>query len=263
MPKALDGRFETAVSLATAAGALAMDMRPPPGSGHATLKGPQDWLTEADGAVESFLSERLAQAYPSDGFQGEEGGIARGGSLRWVVDPIDGTSNYARGSSRFCVSLALLEDRTPLLGVLVAPALGETITARQGGGALLNGTPIYAAATTQPETAIVEVGWSRRRSSQAYLAVCDHLLGLGATLRHGGSGALGLADVAIGRTDGYAELHINLWDVAAALIILREAGAAVSAFLDGDGPRSGNPILACAPGLSGAFASLPDIPIAT
>ena len=92
--RALQGRFETAVALATEAGALAMQMR---SSTTATLKGPQDWLTEADNAVERFLSERLAAAFPADGFQGEEGGIARGGSLRWVVDPIDGTVElYAR-----------------------------------------------------------------------------------------------------------------------------------------------------------------------
>jgi myo-inositol-1(or 4)-monophosphatase len=263
MPTALDGRFETAIELATAAGALALQLRPPPGSGHGVLKGTQDWLTEADGAVERFLSERLAHAFPQDGFQGEEGGITRAGSLRWVVDPIDGTSNYARGSGRFCVSLALLEDRTPLIGIIVAPAYGETITARLGNGATLNGVPIHAATTTAPAQAIVEVGWSHRCSNDAYLAVCRHLLGLGATLRHGGSGALGLVDVAMGRSDGYAELHINLWDVAAALVILREAGAPTSRFLDGDGARTGNPILACAPGLADALAGLPGIPLAS
>lgn len=262
MLRALDGRFETAVSLATAAGALAMEMRPPPGRGHGTLKGPQDWLTEADGTVERFLSDRLAQAYPADGFQGEEGGITRGGSLRWVVDPIDGTANYARGSTRFCISLGLLEGNTPLLGVIVAPALGETITARQGGGALLNGTPIRAASTTAASEAIVEVGWSRRRPNEDYLNLCGHILELGATLRHGGSGALGLTDVAIGRSDAYAELHINLWDVAAALVILREAGAMTSPFVDDGGALAGNPILACAPGLAGALAGLPGMPAA-
>jgi len=132
--RALDARFAAALDLATEAGALALRMRPAVGAQTATLKGAQDWLTEADGAVERFLSERLAARFPTDGFQGEEGGKARGGNLRWVVDPIDGTSNYARGRPRFCVSLALLEDRTPLIGVLVAPAMGETFAARLGGG---------------------------------------------------------------------------------------------------------------------------------
>src|SRR3954453_19709744 len=116
---------------------MALAMRPPPGSAHGSLKGPQDWVTEADGAVESFLSAELTAAFPADGFQGEEGGIARGGSLRWVVDPIDGTSNFARGGTRFCVSVACLEGHTPLIGVIAAPAVQETISARRDQGAFL------------------------------------------------------------------------------------------------------------------------------
>ena len=201
----------------------------------------------------------MPRRFPADGFQGEEGGISRGGSLRWVVDPIDGTSNFARGAARFCVSLACLEGDTPLIGVIVAPALRETIWAWRGGGAWLNGDPVRAAETTQDvQQAIMEVGWSRRRPNADYLKVCERVLADGAGLRHGGSGALGLADVAVGRLDGYAELHINLWDVAAALVILREAGAKVSDFLAGDGAAKGNAIVACAPGLAGPGPTCPD-----
>ncbi len=248
--RALDARFAAALELATEAGALALRMRPSPGAATVTLKGAQDWLTEADGAVERFLSDRLATLFPADGFQGEEGGKARGGSLRWVVDPIDGTSNYARGRRRFCVSLALLEDRTPLIGVLVAPAMGETFAARLGGGATLDGAAIRAAATTELARALVEVGWSHRRPVAAFAALMQRVIEAGAAPRASGSGALGLADVAAGRSDAYVELHINLWDVAAALVLLREAGAHVSPFLEGDGPERGNPILACAPGIA-------------
>ena len=248
---ALRQRLEIAERLATEAGALAMRMR---GSALATMKGPQDWVTEADGTVERFLSERLAATFPADGFQGEEGGHARSGTLRWVVDPIDGTSNYMRGGTRFCVSLACIEDRTPLVGVLVAPALNEVFVAHRGGGACLNGAPIRAAQTASLDRAIVEVGWSRRRSNRAFLALCGRVLAQGATLRHGGSGALALADVAAGRMDAYVELHINLWDVAAGLVLLREAGATVNDFMAGDGPEAGNPILACAPGVAAQLA---------
>lgn len=247
---ALEARFAAALDLATEAGALALRMRPSVGAATATLKGAQDWLTEADGAVERFLSERLAARFPADGFQGEEGGKARQGALRWVVDPIDGTANYARGRSRFCVSLALLEDRMPLIGVLVAPAIGETFAARLGGGATLNGAAIRAAATTELSRALVEVGWSHRRPAAAFTALLQRVIEAGAAPRLGGSGALGLADVAAGRGDAYVELHINLWDVAAALVLLHEAGAHVSRFLEGDGPERGNPILACAPGIA-------------
>jgi myo-inositol-1(or 4)-monophosphatase len=253
-------RLDAAMDLAERAGEIAMEMRPPAGSASATLKGPQDWVTEADGAVERFLSEELAVAFPSDGFQGEEGGISRGGTLRWVVDPIDGTANYARGAARFCVSLACMEGDTPLIGVIAAPALRETIWAWRGGGAWRNGDAIRAAETRDVRRSIMEVGWSRRRPNADYLKLCERILSDGASLRHGGSGALGLVDVAIGRHDGYAELHINLWDVAAALVILREAGAKVSDFLAGQGATQGNPIIACAPNLADAWSDLPGLP---
>ena len=256
----LQTRIDAALDLAERAGEMAMSMRPPSGAAHGTLKGPQDWLTEADGAVERFLSDELAAAFPEDGFQGEEGGISRGGSLRWVVDPIDGTSNYARGGARFCVSLACLEGNTPLIGVIVAPALREMIWAWRDGGAWRNGDRVRAADATVMKQAIIEVGWSRRRPNADYTKVCEQVLAEGAALRQGGSGALGLADVAVGRLDGYAELHINLWDVAAALVILGEAGAKVSDFLSGDGATKGNAIVACAPGLADIWPDLPGLP---
>ena len=227
-----------------------MSMQPPPGAGAGTLKGAQDWLTEADGAVERFLSEAMLAAFPEDGFQGEEGGIARPGQLRWVVDPIDGTSNFAHGAARWAVSLGLIEDRMPLLGVLVAPRLGNVYAACTGRGATLNGARIHAAATTELSRSIVECGWSPRRPTQDYVALCGRVMGAGAMMRSGGSGALGLAEVAAGHLDAYVELHINLWDVAAALAVLAESGASVSGFMEGEGPLRGAPIFAAAPGIA-------------
>ncbi|HEY4040676.1 MAG TPA: inositol monophosphatase family protein [Rhodopila sp.] len=256
----LQARIDAAIDLAERAGEMAMTMRPPPGSARALMKGPQDWVTEADGAVEAFLSAELGVAFPADGFQGEEAGTSRGGSLRWVVDPIDGTANFARGAARFCVSVGCLEGNTPLIGVIVAPALRETVWAWRGGGAWLNGDRVKAAETKVAQQAIIEVGWSRRRPNADYLKICERLLADGTALRHGGSGALGLVDVAVGRIDGYAELHINLWDVAAALVILREAGASISDFLREAGPIRGNPIVACAPGLAEVWSNLPGLP---
>jgi len=253
---ALERRLKVAICLATEAGALAMRLRPPPGGPRATLKGVQDWVTEADGAVERFLSERLLREFPEDGFQGEEEGVGRTGRLRWVVDPIDGTANYMRGANRFCVSLGLLDGDRPVAGVIVAPALGETFAAREGGGATLNGVAMRAADTSAMSRATVEVGWSARRPMADFLALCARVTEAGAVLRMGGSGALGLADVAAGRQDAYAELHINLWDVAAALVLLRESGASVNDFMAGTGAASGNPILACAPGIGTAMNAL-------
>jgi myo-inositol-1(or 4)-monophosphatase len=252
---ALERRLDTAIRITGEAGRLALSMRPPPGAAAATLKGAQDWLTEADGATEAFVSKALAEAFPEDGFQGEETGKGREGRLRWVLDPIDGTSNFARGADRWCVSLGLIEDRTPLLGVICAPALRETFAARQGNGATLNGRPIHAAATTDLARGMVECGWSLRRPNSRFCKLVVDITGHGPMMRLCGSGSMGLADVAAGRTDAYVELHINLWDVAAALSILAEAGATVSPFLDGKGPVHGNPILAAAPGIAEALAT--------
>jgi myo-inositol-1(or 4)-monophosphatase len=252
-------RLEAAIRLATEAGALALRMRPKAGAASITMKGAQDWLTEADGAVEAFLSAALAEEFPMDGFQGEETGKGRQGAMRWVVDPIDGTSNYAHGGSRWCVSLGLIQDRTPVLGVLVAPALGEVFAARVGNGATLNGQPIHAAPTSEAGRAIIEVGWSPRRPNAVFQGIVARLMEAGSMLRAGGSGALGLADVAAGRIDAYIEAHINLWDVAAALAILQEAGAVVSPFMAGDGPEAGNPIVAAAPALASMVFAVADL----
>ena len=136
-----------------------------------------------------------------------------------------------------------------------APALGERFAARQGAGATLNGAPIRAAATADLARAAIEIGWSPRRPNADFLALCERVLATGATVRLGGSGAMGLADVAAGRLDGYAEIHINLWDVAAGLAIMAEAGASLSDFMQGEGPTAGNPLVACAPGIAAALTA--------
>ncbi len=256
MPHALDRRLETAIRLATEAGRLALSLAPPPGAAMASMKGHQDWLTEADGAVEAFLKRELTAAFPEDGFQGEETGTGPAGRLTWVVDPIDGTSNFARGAPRWCVSVGLIDGARSVAGVLVAPMLGETFAARDGGGATLNGAAIRAAATTDLARGMVEIGWSPRRPNETFHALTHGVMAAGAMLRAGGSGALGLADVAAGRIDGYVEMHINLWDVAAALCLLAEAGAEVSPFMEGAGPTEGNPIRAAAPGVAGALRGI-------
>ncbi len=255
---AISRRFEAAAAIVEEAAALAMRLRPLPGLAGVTLKGAQDWLTEADGAVEALIAGRLAALFPEDALQGEEGGehnpAAAASSLRWVVDPIDGTANFARGRSRWCISLGLLAEGEPAAGVLSAPALGESFAAMTGGGATRNGKPIRAAETRDPQTAMIEIGWGPKVAARDYASMVERMMALGAAPRSGGSGALALADVACGRLDGYVELSINLWDVAGALPILAEAGAVVSAFLRDGGLIGPVPILAAAPGLARALA---------
>ena len=125
--------------------------------------------------------------------------------------------------------------------------------------ATLNGAPILAAETAELARATVELGWSQRRPREAFLTLTDRVIAAGAMPRLNGSGALGLVDVAAGRTDAYVELHINLWDVAAALTILAEARATVSPFMAGDGAIAGNSILAAAPGIAAALSAATSI----
>jgi myo-inositol-1(or 4)-monophosphatase len=249
MSAALDLRLKTALAAANEAAAMALDLRAGARVVPATLKGAHDWLTEADQAVERFIWDRVSKAHPEDGFQGEEAGSRRSGSLRWVVDPIDGTSNYMRGGSRFCVSIGLVEERSPLIGVVVAPALGKSFSAISKRGAMMNGVPIRVSGLDQIDSATVEIGWSLRRPYPAFINLCEKIASAGAAPRVGGSATLGLSEVASGRLDGYVELHINFWDVAAALVILAEAGARVSPFMEGSGPTTGDEILACTPEL--------------
>ena len=138
----------------------------------------------------------------------------------------------------------------PEIGIVCAPALGEVYVGRRGRGATLNGEPIRVSGQADIARSCIEIGWSTRISHEDYLATVQGTLAAGASIRRVGSGTLGICHVAAGRTDGYAERHINAWDVAAAMAIAAEAGADLNDFFAGDGIRSGNPILCCTPELS-------------
>ena len=254
---ALNQRLEVASGIVAEAAALAMRMRPASGSFTGNLKGAQDWVTEADGAVEALIAGRLRSAFPDDGFKGEETGDSEQGaasSLRWVVDPIDGTSNYARGRDRWAVSLGLMDGTRPVLGLVAAPVLGETFLAREGGGATLNGAPIRPADTTEIDRAMIEVGWSPKVTAEAHGLLSGRIAALGAAPRTGGCGAIALAEIACGRLDAYIEPFINLWDVAGALPLLAEVGIIVSPFLRDGGMTGAWPILAATPGIADAVS---------
>ncbi|MBT9292929.1 inositol monophosphatase family protein [Prosthecodimorpha staleyi] len=253
--RALALRLHAACSIATEAGALARRLFLERPQGDYALKGPQDYLTEADGAVEALVRARLAAVFPDDGMIGEEtGGSAA--AATWIVDPIDGTANFARGVPHFCVSIGLLVDGRPELGAIAAPMQSELYAARRGQGATLNGRPIRAASTGALAEAVVELGWSPRRPAADYLALTERVLASGASVRRAGSGTLGLAYVAAGRSDGYAELHIRAWDVLAALVLVAEAGGLTSDFFAEPDWLAGAPVLAAAPGIGTALSEM-------
>jgi myo-inositol-1(or 4)-monophosphatase len=213
------------------------------------MKGFQDYLTEADGAVEALFRQRIADAFPGDAVMGEEMGGGTSSDHLWIIDPIDGTANFARGDRQWCVSISFLAQGMPELGMIHSPALGEMFMAQRGKGATLNGKPIKVADTTDIRRSTIEFGWSSRLPAEPYLAALARLYAAGVNVKRSASGALGLAHVAMGRTDAYGELHINSWDVAAGLVIAAEAGARINDFCTGEWLTKGNPILVVTPAL--------------
>jgi len=249
-------RRDIAAALAREAAARAAAMRAS-GMADFTMKGAQDFLTEADGATETFLREQLAKHFPGEEVLGEEqGGAVDPTGPLWVLDPIDGTSNFARNGDRWCVSVGLVLNGRAVLGAIARHAPDEVFAAAQGLGATLNGAPIRAAATPDLSRATIEIGWSLRRPVADYVALVGRVMAAGAGLRCAGSGSLGLVETAAGRLDGYLELHINSWDAAAALAIAREAGCWINNFEAGDWLATGNPIAFAAPALGSTLSAI-------
>jgi len=251
--KELDAREEALIAVAREAGGLAKRLYADPSSFATKLKGTQDYITAADGEVERVVMERLGARFPGDAFLGEEGGASvsnlGGSDALWVIDPIDGTANFAHGIPHFCVSIAFLSGGELALGAIAAPMYGELYRARQGRGAFLNDRAMHVSGMADIRQAVIELGWSSRRPTRTYTTLVERVLATGATFLRAGSGALGLAYVADGRTHGYCELHINSWDTLAGLLMVREAGGWTNDFLAGDGLAQGNPVLACVPAL--------------
>ena len=171
--------------------------------GQYELKGPQDYLTEADGEIERLIRRRIARRFPEDGFFGEEGEERSTGTFTWVVDPIDGTANFARGIPLFGVSVGMLHEGDPALGIICLPMLDETFAALRGRGATLNGEPTAVSSTMDMARAMVELGWSTRRPLTDYARLVDRVTSTGAGMRNSGSAAVALAGVAAGRLDGW------------------------------------------------------------
>jgi myo-inositol-1(or 4)-monophosphatase len=253
-PSDLDARADFCRELAVSAGRLALAAFTERPAGSYRMKGPQDFLTEADAAVERHVREAIAAAFPDDGFFGEETGGSAAADT-WVVDPIDGTANFARGIPHFCISIAFVRGEVTEIGAIHNPVLDELYFARRGRGATRNGAPIQVAATEDFASACVELGWSTREPTSRYLAMVAEAFARGANVRRAASGALALAYVADGRSDAYAELHMNAWDALAGLLLVKEAGGRVGPYLQAHAIADGGPVIATAPGIAAGFAA--------
>jgi myo-inositol-1(or 4)-monophosphatase len=250
-------RLDFARSLARNAGRLAHTAF---GRSTTSMKGRHDVLTAMDGEVERFIRAAIVARYPDDAIIGEEQGGGAGDRL-WLIDPIDGTANYARGIPHYCVSIGYLERGVPMVGVLHDPSHDWLYSAARGEGAWCNDARLAVSPCTKLAEATVECGWSTRRSTADYLALLTRVMDAGCAVRRVGSGALGLADVAAGRSEAYCELHINAWDCAAGILLVREAGGHTNDFFGGAALAAGNPIIATNDALCAKLAAVIGIPI--
>ncbi len=193
-------------------------------------KGLQDFVTQADLEAETIIRNRLLGEFPSDGFLGEETGRldAESGG-RWVVDPIDGTTNFIKALPHWSVSIAFVDNSGPLIGVIFDPVAELLYDAIRGGGARCNGASISISAASDPGQSIGILGVSRRTPLDDHLKQIEDLYRIGMDYRRYGSAATGLASVADGRVEAFFEKHLNSWDALAGMVIAREAGAAVLA----------------------------------
>lgn len=226
------------------------------------MKGPQDYLTETDAASEALIRQIIAEHFPEDGFLGEEGG-GEVTAKQWVVDPIDGTANFARGIPHFCISIAYTENGRTEIGAIYSPVQNELYFARRGEGATLNGKPLNVSSTRSFDAASVEMGWSGRVPNETYLQAVSNLLEIGANVRRAGSGAMALAYVADGRSDAYIELHMNSWDCLAGLLLVEEAGGVVCPFMEIGTLATGGAVLASTPAISDGISRAVGVPLGT
>lgn len=212
------------------------------------LKGRRDPVTEADREAEAIIVRGLQAAHPRDAILAEEGGAHPGSSeYEWIVDPLDGTVNFSHGLPMHAVAIAVRRGRELLAAVVYAPQLGETYAATRGGGTTLNGQPVHVSHQEAVHEALLATGFGYRRQEVADNNV-DHFNDLilrCRDLRRLGSAALDFALVASGRYDGYWELHLSPWDIAAGVLLVEEAGGVVCDLDGGQEMIERGHVLAC------------------
>ena len=206
-------------------------------------KARQDFVSQADLFVEKEIKSWLKTHCPQDGFLGEESGLESGEQGTWVLDPIDGTTNYIQGMDYWCISLAYVRQNTLELGIIYAPDRHEFFFARRGKGAFLNDQRLTLR-EPDPETVVIGMGRSSRAPAENYTHAIARVLNAGMEYRRFGAGALMLAHVATGQVHAYYEEYMNSWDALAGMLLIVEAGGASNNFLADDGLMSGNLVLA-------------------
>lgn len=202
-----------------------------------TKKSPRDLVTDADVAVEAFLQESLAREYPQFGFWGEEGGQSADQTNRWIVDPIDGTHSFIKGQYFWSISVALEINQELVFGAVYGPALDDYYAAEKGKGAFKNGESIMVSSETRLADAMISTGFAclrnylQENNLERFGRIAQNTTGQ----RRFGSAAMDVCMVADGQVDAFWEQELNLYDIAAGVLIAKEAGATVTDFKGNEG----------------------------
>jgi len=252
--------LETAIAAARAGGAVLLrNWRALP-DGSVAEKRTNDFVTEADRDSEAAIIERIHEEFPNDSFLAEEGGASGGRNAKrtWIIDPLDGTSNFVSGFPFWSVSIAAREGDELVAGVVWDPLRGEMYAAERGGGAYRNDTSIRVTDRKGLEGAFLATGFPFRHREQIdlYLALFREVFLHARAIRRAGSAALDLAMVAAGVFDGFFEFRLSIWDIAAGALLIEEAGGELTDFAGGaDFWKRGN-IVAGAPAVARGLRSL-------
>jgi len=216
-------------------------------SGPITFKGAVDIVTEMDRRSEDLIMNEIKKFFPEHGILTEESAEIKALSpYRWIIDPLDGTTNYAHGFPVFCVSIAVENAGTVVLGVVYNPMLDELFTAEKDEGALLNGKKISVSPVKSLDRSLLATGfpYDIRKSTETNLDHFSNFAVRGQAIRRAGAAALDMSYVACGRFDGFWEMKLKPWDVAAAGLIVKEAGGVLSDFKGNAFSIHGNETLA-------------------
>lgn len=227
---------DEAVAAAVSAGELINHRAGDLLDGEVREKGAHDLVTVLDEQVQDMLVSRLSAAFPDHAFLAEEGELSSGeievDGFRWIIDPIDGTTNFSRGAPPYAVSIGLQHEDRVVVGVILEPSRNEMYTAIRGEGLLLNGRPLGVSHTKTLEEAIVATGFPYRAIThlEPFLEVLSTFIQRCHGFRRLGSAATDLAYVAAGRFDGFYEIGLSPWDMAAGSLLVEEGGGVVTAF---------------------------------
>jgi myo-inositol-1(or 4)-monophosphatase len=228
--------------------------------GSVAEKQKNDFVTSADRDSENRIIETIRDRFPEDGFLGEEGGASGDAGARrtWIIDPLDGTSNFIAGFPFWCVSVAAREDGELVAGVVWDPLREELYAAERGSGAFRNGAPIHVRNGATLEGAFVATGFPFRYRERIdlYLSLFREVFLRARAIRRAGSAALDLAMVAAGVFDGFFEFHLSPWDIAAGAILIEEAGGELTDFDGGKRHWKRGNIVAGAPAVASGLRQL-------